>query len=125
MSYREPLPDGCPPEDAMSITEPQEVYRLVRTNPPTYEDFQSQRALKPTRKFTDITECQARGLSVHTQRKDCLRVLKLPPFRGCLPCRVHLQAGAGSIQRTGSRSHCTWWPLLQFDILLQCIVEAP
>ena len=41
MTYREPLPEGCPPDDAEEITTPRIVYRLVRSNPPTDDDFRS------------------------------------------------------------------------------------
>ena len=123
MTYREPLPDGCPPETAEEISEPRQVFRLVRTNPPTERDFRSQRSEKPLQPFQGVTECQARGLSVYTRREDLRRVLKLPALRGRLLCSVQLAAGAGRIQRTGPRSHHTWWPLARYDILGQCAVE--
>ena len=125
MSYREPLPEGCPPDDAEEITTPREVFRLVRTNPPTEADFKSQRAEKPDHDFGEITECQARGLSVFTKRDDSHMALKLPSLRGRLICRVQLEAGAGRILRTGQRSHHTWWPMKNFEILARCIVEIP
>ena len=51
MSYREPLPEGCPPDAAEEITAPREVFRLVRNNPPVLDDFRSQRAEKPKAVF--------------------------------------------------------------------------
>lgn len=125
MSYREPLPKGCPPEAAEEISEPQRVFRLVRTSPPTERDFRSQRAEKPTQQFPGISECRARGLSVYTRQEDGSRALKLPSLRGRLLCSVQLSAGAGRIQQTGKRSHHTWWPLARFDILNRCAVETP
>ena len=125
MSYREPLPDGCPPDAADEIATPREAFRLVRTNPPTLDDFRSQRAEKPNRVFPDVTECQARGLSAFADRRDLVaRALKLPSLRRRLICRVTLQAGAGRIQQTGQPSHHTWWPLAAFDILGHCTVET-
>ena len=47
MTYRELLSEGCPPDDAWEITAHRAVYRLVRNNPPTDDDFRSQRAEKP------------------------------------------------------------------------------
>ena len=47
---------GCSPDIAEEIDEPREVFRLVRTNPPTEFDFRSQREEKPDRAFPD--ECQ-------------------------------------------------------------------
>ena len=59
MNYREPLPEGCPPDDAEEITAPRVVYRLVRNDPPTSYDFRSQRAESPRRVFRRVSECQA------------------------------------------------------------------
>lgn len=120
MNYREPLPDGCPPDDAEEITERRIVYRLVRTNPPTDDDFRSQRAEKPDAKFHNLPggECQARGLSVFSRRRDAERQLKKAHFRGWRLCEVTLDQGAGRIHRWSTRgSHYTWWPLDDFDIL--------
>jgi len=108
MSYREPLPEGCPPDAADEIAAPREVFRLARTDPPTLDDFQSQRAQKPTAVFRNVTECQARGLSVFADRKDCEKLLKLQHLRSRLLCAVTLEPGAGRIQQTFQPSHHTW-----------------
>jgi hypothetical protein len=123
MSYREPLPEGCPPAAAEEIAAPREVFRLVRNSPPKLEDFRSQRAEKPNATF-QVTECQSRGLSVFAERQDSERALKLPTLRGRLICRLRLEAGAGPIQQTGRPSHHTWWPLATFDILSHSGVET-
>ena len=123
MSYRETLPDGCPPDAAEEIAESREVFRLVRGNPPTLDDFRSQRAEKPNAVF-QVSECQARGLSVFAERRDSERALKLPTLRGRLICRLRLEPGAGRIQQTGRPSHHTWWPLAAVDILAHCGVET-
>ncbi len=57
MTYRESLPDDCPPDDAGEIAATRVVYRLVRNNPPTDDDFRSQRAERPDRVFRDVSEC--------------------------------------------------------------------
>lgn len=124
MSYREPLPEGCPPDAAEEIAASREVFRLVRNSPPTMDDFRSQRAEKPVQTFPGVKECQARGLSVFAERRDSERALKLPTLRGRLICRLRLEAGAGRIQQTGRPSHHTWWPLAAFDILANCGVET-
>lgn len=126
MSYREALPDGCPPEESDEITAEQTVYRLVKGKTASPGDFQSQRAKRPDAKFSNITECQARGVSVFADRHDAReKALKLPVFRGFFLCRVSLQAGAGRIQQTFQPSHHTWWPLADFTILDHCEVETP
>jgi hypothetical protein len=123
MSYRETLPEGCPPDAAEEIAAPREVFRLVRNNPPVLDGFRSQRAEKPDAVF-QVSECQARGLSVFAERLDSERALKLPTLRGRLICRLMLEAGAGRIQQTGRRSHHTWWPLAAFDLLAHGGVES-
>ena len=123
MTYREPLPEGCPPDSAEEITRPRKLFRLVRTAPPTDDDFRSQRAQRPERDF-GVSECQARGLSVHANRRDSEQLLKLPAFRGRLICRLQLGPGAGQIQQTGKPSHHTWWPLAAYDILASCQAET-
>ena len=125
MNYREPLPEGCPPETAEDIVSSRDFFRLVRSDPPTEKDFMSQRAEQPNRSFDGVTECQARGLSVFAERKESEKALKIPRLRGRLVCRVVLEAGAGHIQQTGKVSHYTWWPLADFDILEHCTVENP
>ena len=122
--FREPLPAGCPPEAATDINEALNVFRLVRTNPPTEGDFRSQRAEKPGAVFAGVSECQARGLSVLTQRSDSVRACKLPSLRGRMICRVLLGSGAGRIQQTRRPSHHTWWPFADYDILSRCSVET-
>lgn len=124
MSYREPLPRNCPPAAAKTILTEQQVFRLVRTDPPTDADFLSQRAQKPSHQFRRVTECQARGLSVYAVRQDAERAAKLPSLKGYRLCRIQLKAGAGHIQQTGRPSHHTWWPLAAFNILAKCTMET-
>jgi len=124
MKYRENLPTGCPPADAESIDNDRFVFRLVRQEQPTNDDFKSQRAKNPVAKFHGVSECQALGLSVHTTKDASEKVKKLPRFRKNRICRVKLVSGAGKIQQTGSCSfHHTWWPFANYDILANCFIE--
>jgi hypothetical protein len=116
MSFREPLPDGCPPQNADAISSQLVVFRLVRSNPPTEDDFRSQRAERPKASFS-AAECMARGLSVHGRRDISERMQKLPTFQNHHVCIVLLNVGAGYIQQTGQPSHHTWWPFATFNIL--------
>jgi len=121
MSYRDFLPEGCPPDAAEEIGTEQIVFRLVRTDPPTAQDFLSQRQEKPERVFAGVSECEARGLSVFAERRDAeAKALKLPHLKNRKICRVLLPAGAGRIQQTFQPSHHTWWPLAAFDIQAHC-----
>ena len=125
MLYREPLPDDCPPAAAEEIDAPRAVYRLVRNNPATADDFRSQRAERPGRTFRNVTECQARGLSVRTNPESAMELMRLRAMRGRMLCAVQLDSGAGSIMQTGEDpAHSTWWPLADYDILANCSVVA-
>ena len=124
MTYREPLPEDCPPETAEEITAPRIVYRLVRHNPPVDDDFRSQRAEKPHLVLRDITECQARGLSVFVNLADAERRTRSGRLRGTMVCEVTLNRGAGRIVKTGRGSHHTWWPLAAFNITQNSRVTA-
>jgi hypothetical protein len=124
MNYCEQLPEGCPPAEAEEVTAKQDVFRLVRTDPPSSDDFRSQRAEKPGVTFPGISECHAKGLSVFVERTDCEKLLKLRHMRNRRICRIHLDAGAGRIQQTFQPTHHTWWPLEEFAILSHCNVEA-
>lgn len=126
MPYLEPLPDDCPPDESDEVTEARDVFRLVRGNPSTINDFKSQRAEKPNARFHGVTECVTRGLSVLADRGEAENAVKLPNLRGRQICLVRLDVGAGRIQRTGNRpSHHTWWPLAAFDILTHCEMKTP
>ena len=121
--YLEPLPKGCPPESAKLVEKQTCVFRLVQTIPPTMDDFRSQRAEKPKSKFSNVSECQARGLSVFSTIPASKNVLKLQNFRDWKVCCVTLNVGAGNIQQTGrNHEHYTWWPLEDYEILANCNV---
>jgi len=122
MSYREPLPADCPPDDAAEIEAERIVFRLVRGNPPGLNDFRSQRAERPEAVFP-VSECFVRGLYVYAERADCEIRRKLPRFRKSYVCRVRLVFGAGRIQKTFKPSHHTWWPFAEFDILKYCALD--
>ena len=116
MTYREPFPDDCPPDEAEEITSPRLIYRLVRNNPPTDQDFVSQR---PDRVFRNISECQARGLSVRTNLDSAMELRGLRTMRGTMLCQVRLDYSAGRIMQTGEDPHhSTWWPLADYDVLV-------
>lgn len=116
MDYCEQLPEGCPPPRAEEIREEREVYRLVRSNPPSEWDFQSHRARYPAKSFRD--ECRARALSVNESAQNALMTMKLPTMKGkaLLVCRVTLTPGAGCILQTGGNGgHYSWWVARGFE----------
>ena len=119
MTYREPLRDDCPPDEAEDITSVGLVYRLVRSVPPNDEDFRSHRTEKPTAQCS-VSEGMSRGLSVYTNLGDVEKQTKKPNLKQMTPCLVTLTAGAGRIEKTGRGSHHTWWPYGSYDIVANC-----
>ena len=121
MTYREPLPDDCPLNEAEEITSPRLVYRLIRNDPPYHKDFRSQRAESPNRIFRNVSECQARELSVRTDLDSAVELMGLRSMRGRMLSQVQLDRGTGRILQTGQDPHhSTWWPLASSDILANC-----
>ena len=97
-------------------------YRLVQNAPPKDDDFRSQRTLQPNKDFT-LSECQVRGLSVYMKPADAEKAAKgSKNLQGAKVAKLTLEQGAGYIQKTGKRSHHTWWPYKAFDILANCEV---
>ena len=80
--YRDPLPENCPPHVANAILE-NTVYRLVRGNPPTLDDFLSLRANNPSKPITKEEECFANGLSVWATREGAEKTKKVPQQNLC------------------------------------------
>ena len=105
MTYREPLPDDCPPDTADEITSPSLVYRLVRNYPPIKDDFRSQRAKRSDRVFRNVSEYQARGLSVRTNLVSAMELMGFRPMRGRMLCQVQMDHGAGRIMQTSGDPH--------------------
>ena len=121
-TFRDELPEGCPPKEAEEIVQETICYRLVHNEPPTDDDFMSQRTREPNRDF-GVSECRARGLSVFMQASDAMRVAQRSRnLRGATLAQLTLNQGAGYIKQTGNRSHYTWWPYQAFDILANCEV---
>ena len=121
-TFRDELPEGCPPENADKFRTETICYRLVHNDPPIDDDFRSQRTLEPNRDF-GVSECRARGLSVFMQAADATRVARRSRnLRGVKLAQLTLNEGAGYIKKTGAKSHHTWWPYQAFDILANCEV---
>ena len=98
-------PENCPPPGAESASG--KVYRLVRNDPPKARDFLSTWEEYPGRFSKSIVTC---GTSVYTDRQDIERLKKrIPQFNDRKTAKGELNSKLGVIQRTGRRSHHTWW----------------
>ena len=72
-----------------------------------------------------VDECQARGVSVFMNLEDVNKRRQRRNLRGTLICAVILDKGAERIlQPNPKSSHCTWWPLAEYDILAKCWVAS-
>ena len=120
--YREILPADCPPEAAEEIVHPRIVFRMVDCDPPVDGDFDSWRYKNRGAQLRAASECEARGLSVYSRSRDVRRLIERSGATEARICQVTLDPGAGRIQKTGRRSHYTWWPWADFDILPRCQV---
>jgi hypothetical protein len=109
LDWPEHFPELCPPD---SSREPKEkVYRFVKQNPPSENDFISHRLLYADKVFSD--ECRACGLSVFTEMADVLSMRKrYNALRKKLLAVGNLSSDVGKILSTPgkyAKSHHTWW----------------
>ncbi len=123
LAFLEDLPEDCPPQDATPIATQLVVYRFTKSDPPTMEDFRSQRAEKPHAHFT-ASECVARGLSVFENLAKAKRKVKGSSLalKNRFACELTLAPGAGQISPASKDTHRTWWPLSEYPILDGCKV---
>ena len=115
--WKEELPDNCPPEDAKAPNE-KELYRLVSSNPPTDNDFDSHRALYPNKIF-NVSDCQAHSISIINNLSDIEKMKKLPLHKNKIIVRLQLELKDGLIKQTGKITHFSWWVSKNFS-LTQC-----
>src|SRR5947209_8591582 len=96
-SFPDEWPPHCPPDDAVdaSIT----VYRTVKADPPTEEDFLSYRELG--KKVAKHLECDACGISVMRTKADAVHHRNLFQWSGVIAEGV-LQHEHGKIKDTPS-----------------------
>ncbi|MCP2726873.1 hypothetical protein [Limnofasciculus baicalensis] len=81
MEWPDHFPSGCPPQNANNASG--EVYRLIKHDSPTPKDFKSWREENKEKDCPNgVTECQACGLSVYTEKADACRVIRtIPRFK--------------------------------------------
>ena len=111
----EELPEMCPPDNAFN-PEGYTFYRLTNGENPTEEDFLSQRALCPTCKYNNVTECISRSLSVWDNVEKCLNLLKLPRHKNKRVLALALKSTDGLVLQTFKANHHSWWRSKSFDI---------
>jgi len=115
--WNDELPKECPPKDAIS-PEGINLYRLSDDEKLIDSEFRSQRTMNPTKFFPGISECIARSLSTWDNKESCLKILKLPRFKGKTKYLVEipLEEKDGLIKQTFKKSHYSWWRSTSFSI---------
>ena len=117
----EELPAQCPPADA--TTAPGMYYRLVKTEPPTCEDFWSQRKHCPDQLF-HATECIARAVSLFTTREAAEQIKKLPLHKSKKIVAIRITELAGVLKHTGqNKDHRSWWRMDSYNPVEHLINE--
>lgn len=120
------LPVDCPPATAKWHAGP--VYRLVKSSPPTLDDFRTYFVLYPGRKWSQKELCPSYGLSIRLDLE--IATSELARFRARLKGATWHVAAAildskdGPIDQTFSeKAHYTWWPRDGFDFLTAFSVQ--
>lgn len=115
--WTEKLPDKCPPEEAFD-PDGLTFYRFAITNPPTENDFQSQRQLNPFTNYPNISECTVRSLSIWDDLEKCLNLLKLPRHKNKpkIVMQLNLVTGDGLVLQTFKPNHFSWWRSINYDV---------
>jgi hypothetical protein len=98
-------PQNCPPPDAGSVEST--YYRIVKSNPPTDDDFRSYAELGLVRKGTD--PCVLCGLSVYDTLEAAINARSNFPILGDQIARGSLTDDHGKMKK-GRAHHWTWWP---------------
>jgi hypothetical protein len=106
MNFPQDWPNDCPPPDAVAAAG--EVFRLVKTNPPTAADLASHRE---TGRLPNAPPCLRCGLSVFRDVQDAVHQQRLIPKLGRWIARGTLSVEHGQTKQTPSQqpTHTTWW----------------
>ena len=118
INWTEILPDNCPPNDAVQPNN-NEFYRLVNTNPPSFDDFLSSRQVWPNKYFSK-SECVVRSISIFSRIENIYRIKKMLTHKDKFIAKIVLQNKDGVIKQTcADHDHYSWWRTREFN-LNQC-----
>lgn len=120
-SYREDLPDSCPPAEAAPPPS-SDVYRLVATDTPTEEDFYSHAKLGKKKKPSGVCECRWASCSVYDASSpkgyaQVVNLTKIPALRDRkYVALVTVDEKSGeTIKSANGSSHIDLWMYEDFD----------
>jgi hypothetical protein len=114
------LPKDCPPADANSHAG--QVFRLVKADPATIDDFKTYFDLYPGRQWTTREACPAHGLSIRLTLAAAIAEAK--KMRSRIKA-AHWEVAVATLgpkdghvlQTFTDPNHHTWWPSHQTDFL--------
>ena len=111
MTFRQDLPENCPPDTATRIEQTTTFYRLIEAWPPTNEDFDPVWDLHPERHRTLMkAECRAKGLTVFDTPQAAQKIrARYDQHSHKIVCEVSIAPDSGKIVQ-GETNHYTWWP---------------
>lgn len=119
MNWSEEMPDGCPPRSAAVAEEGKVFYRIVKSIPPTEDDFASMQTEDPKRALQFAgkrEESYTYGVSLFDDIEAVRKVQsKIKKFKGRSVVELTLKQRDGLVVRT-SDHHWTWWKTDDFDI---------
>ena len=124
MTYREDLPNNCPPEDAAPLDETAYFFRLVDQYPPAEGDFDSVWKTQPGRHERLPDECIAKGVSLFDNPRALEARTRQGNFSDKVTCLVRVTPESGPV-RQGTSHHHTWWPFRDYDIPVNCSEYNP
>lgn len=106
LKFPDDWPAGCPPTDAVDAAG--DVYRLVRSDPPTDRDLASH---WETGQLPRADACLRCGLSVFRGEEEARHQRKLFPKLGGFIAGATLHADHGKTKLTKGQqpTHTTWW----------------
>lgn len=106
MNFPANWPKNCPPSDAVDADG--DVFRIVKDEPPTDEDFASH---WETGKLPKAPPCLRCGLSVFRDVRDAVHQRQLIPKLGCWIAQATLKYHHGKTKLTEGvqPTHTTWW----------------
>ena len=124
MSFREEMPEGCPPETAEEIAQTTVRYRLLAGEEPEQTDFDSFVKLngEPIRGGRR-TECEQSGLSLWREENQARRILESRAnLRGkwTKVGELTIPPRQGKPNPMENNGHQTWWPSHEFDPVSHC-----
>ena len=112
-SYKEPLPEQCPPTSAED-REWTEIYRALVAKEPDPQHFLYKAAMGESAPFgTD--PCRFASCSMMTTHRQAKKMLQYPKFANGAVAKLNIPQGSG--QSLKKKQHVDFWAYSDFDFL--------